>query len=78
VIEDYNKGITNPNGVFSGVTRHNIYDRFHPSSLAKHPFLSHSFLEDSDVLNPVFCSLDFATVINFTEQGRQPCVQPST
>jgi hypothetical protein len=24
VIEDYNKGITNPNGVFSGIARHNI------------------------------------------------------
>jgi proline dehydrogenase len=24
VIEDYNKGITNPNGVFSGVARHNM------------------------------------------------------
>jgi hypothetical protein len=27
---------------------------------------------------PVFTSLDFATTIFFTEQGRQPCVQPAT
>jgi hypothetical protein len=27
---------------------------------------------------PVFISLDFTTVIFFTEQGRQPCIQPPT
>jgi hypothetical protein len=25
VIDDYNKGITNPNGVLSGIARHSIY-----------------------------------------------------
>jgi hypothetical protein len=33
-------------------------------------------LEYSARFHPVFTSLDFATIIIFTEQGLQPCIQP--
>jgi hypothetical protein len=30
------------------------------------------------ICHPVFTSFDFTTTVFFTEQGRQPCVQPPT
>jgi hypothetical protein len=49
----------------------------------KTAFMSHNLhyktLSDLSELNhPVFTSLDFATIIYFTEQGCQPCVQLPT
>jgi hypothetical protein len=56
------------------------------SSLTKQPFLSHSLPEKilPDLFiprkldHPLFTSFDFATVIFFAEQDRQPCVQLPT
>jgi hypothetical protein len=49
------------------------------SSLAKQPFWAIMFPRRfCQMCLPLFNSLDFATIHFFTEQGRQPCVQPPT
>jgi hypothetical protein len=57
----------------------NTFPNASSSSRAKEPlFERQTCLEDSVRLHPVLISLDFVTVICFTEQGRQTCVQTPT
>jgi hypothetical protein len=50
VIEDYNKGITNPNGVYSGIARHTIV---HPALTTDYILFCGYLLETQELKFPV-------------------------